>query len=251
MQASTHADCIPAAFEAGINYFFSYSSPAKSLHSELKPLLHQNREALLLATGSESRDRQALRQFLDQMRQTLNIDWVDVFFAEYLSSADSPDDTAAVLAELHTWKTKGLIRYVGASTHNRAVALKLLEQRQCDVLMHRYNMAHRKAETDVLPAAQAANTPVIAFTCTRWGSLLENHPDWNEAPPTAADCYRYVLHNPAVTLALMAPKTRAQLAENLTVLDAPPLDAAKMQNWQHYGDLIYGNGQDNFETQWP
>ncbi len=39
--------------------------------------------------------------------------------------------------------------------------------------MHRYNMAHRGAEDRVLPAAVAFEIPVIAFTCTRWGSLLE------------------------------------------------------------------------------
>jgi hypothetical protein len=44
--------------------------------------------------------------------------------------------------------------------------------------------------------------PVIAFTCTRWGTLLKGHPNWQEAPPTAADCYRYVLGHEAVSLAL-------------------------------------------------
>ncbi|MHC5830901.1 MAG: aldo/keto reductase, partial [Nostoc sp.] len=71
-----------------------------------------------------------------------------------------------VLDELRWWKDSGVVRYVGVTTHNRAIALEMIERHQCDVLMHRYNMAHRQAEQNVLPAAQKAGIPVVAFTCT-------------------------------------------------------------------------------------
>lgn len=80
--------------------------------------------------------------------------------------------------------------------------------------------------------------PVIAFTCTRWGTLLKGHLNWQEAPPTAADCYRYVLSHEAVSLALTAPQNLQQLQENLAVFSAPPLLSAEIARWQKYGDLI-------------
>jgi aryl-alcohol dehydrogenase-like predicted oxidoreductase len=242
--------CVTAAFEAGINYFFSYGLPEPLFLNELKSLIATNREALLLATGSESRDLNTLRHYFDEARHALRTDAIDVFFAEYISPADAPDTIQVVLEELNDWKAKGWIRYVGISTHNRAIALKLIDRRQCEVLMHRYNMAHRKIEADVLPAAQAAAIPVIAFTCTRWGSLLEGHPNWDNAPPSAADCYRYVLHHPAVQLALTAPAKKRQLLENLTALKAASFSPEQVAYWQNYGDLVYGTGQDAFETQW-
>jgi aryl-alcohol dehydrogenase-like predicted oxidoreductase len=116
--------------------------------------------------------------------------------------------------------------------------------------MHRYNMAHRKAEDKVLPAAVQARIPVIAFTCTRWGSLLTGHPNWQDRVPQAADCYRYALQHPAVQLALTAPQTLTQLEENLSVLQAPVLSSQEEALWQEYGTLVYGNGQDAFETEW-
>ncbi|MFB2771048.1 hypothetical protein ACE1AT_17410 [Pelatocladus sp. BLCC-F211] len=80
---------------------------------------------------------------------------------------------------------------------------------------------------------------------------IENgHPNWQYEPPTAADCYRYVLRNRAVHLALTAPKTRQQLEENLSVLHAPPLSSQEVAQWHSYGDLVYGTGQDAFDTQW-
>lgn len=249
-QQQKDAAIVTAAFEAGINYFFFYNLKSENFLDGLKHLLAAKREQVLVATGSENRDISYLRHYLDSVRHRLDVDGVDVFFAEYVSPGDDMNQVQAVLDEFRSWKDSGLVRYVGVTTHNRTIALEMIERRACDVLMHRYNMAHRKAEGDVLPAAQKDGIPVVAFTCTRWGSLLKGHPNWKAEPPTAADCYRYALHHPGVRLALTAPKTSQQLAENLSVLYSPPLSPQEVARWQEYGDLIYGTGQDAFDTQW-
>jgi hypothetical protein len=102
----------------------------------------------------------------------------------------------------------------------------------------------------MFPMAQQAKIPVVAFTCTRWGQLLRGHPDWLGKIPTAADCYRYALHQKAVHLALTAPQTQAQLQENLSVLHASELTPEAVLRWQDYGALVYGDGKDAFETRW-
>ena len=242
--------CIQTAFEAGVNYFFFYNLLCESLLEGLKPLLKDQREEILVATGSEHRNKNELNQYLDLVRHRLNIDVIDLFFIEYVSPADNLDQIQAILDELHHWQEQGLIRYVGVTVHNRSIALKLIEIGEFELLMHRYNMAHRKAEQNVLPAAKTAGIPVIAFTCTRWGSLLEGHPNWSGKIPTAVDCYRYALTNNAVRMALTAPQTLAQLEENLQVLNNSTLNQADNSLWQSYGDLVYGDGQDSFETQW-
>ncbi len=246
----TDAAIVNAAFSSGINYFFFYNFNYQSFLNGLKPILAAQREKVLVTSGSTQRDIATLRQYLEQIRQHLNIDVVDVFFIEYISPQDNMDRVQIILDEFKYWKEKGLIRYVGATTHNRSIALELIQSQACDVLMHRYNMAHRKAEENVLPAAFKANIPVVAFTCTRWGSLLKGHPDWNSQTPTASDCYRYALHNQAVSLALTAPKSLQELAKNLSVLNAPHASPDEISQWCKYGDLIYGTGEDSFETQW-
>lgn len=247
---SMDVSCVKVAFEAGVNYFFFYNLCSKNLLSGLKLLLADKREEILVATGSEDRNISRLNQYLDKVRRYLNIDLVDVFFAEYISSSDDMNSVRAVLDELHSWKKKGLLRYVGATVHNRALALQLIEDGQCEVLMHRYNMAHSKAEEKVLPAAHSTGIPVIAFTCTRWGSLLTGHPEWQKQVPHSTDCYRFALRHPAVRLALTAPQTLTQLKENLTVLQASQLNPQEEALWREYGAKVYGNGQDAFETQW-
>lgn len=242
--------CVNRAFAAGINYFFFYDLSFTNLLDGLKPLLTDNREAVMVATGSQSRSKSQLIQYLDKVRHYLKIDVVDLFFIEYVSPTDEMSQVQKILDELHAWKEKGWIRYAGVTVHNRPLALKLIEDKRCEVLMHRYNMAHRGAEKKVLPAALEARIPVIAFTCTRWGSLLKGHPNWQGPVPQAADCYRYALQHPAVRLALTAPQTLTQLEENLRLLQAPSLSSQEINLWQQYGELIYGNGEDAFETQW-
>ncbi|NER24921.1 MAG: aldo/keto reductase [Symploca sp. SIO1C2] len=244
------SSCAALAFEAGVNYFYFYDLSHKNLLNGLKPIVATDREQLLVTTGSNDRSLSNLQQYLDQVRSHLDLDVVDVFFAEYVNPSDDMAQIEAIFDELWAWKEKGLIRYVGASTHNREIAQELLKSGRCELLMHRYNMAHRKAQEQVFPMAQQTDIPVVAFTCTRWGQLLQGHRNWQGKIPTAADCYRYALHQKAVRLALTAPQTTAQLEENLRVLQAPELTAEEVEQWEEYGALVYGDGQDRFETRW-
>jgi len=112
-------------------------------------------------------------------------------------------------------------------------------------------MAHRKAALEVFPVAAKARTPVVAFTATRWGTLLEPCADWPGPPPTASVCYRYALSQPAVQVVLTAPRSLAEMEQNLDVLELPPMSTQQRGQWQRFGDLVYGAGKGPFETSWP
>lgn len=250
-QEPMESGCVELAWQAGVNYFFSYGVGDSPIVNDLKPLLRQHRESVIVATGSEKREISHWRQYIEQVQQTFDIDTIDILFAEYVSPADDWEQVEALVDQLYRWKSEGLIRYVGITTHNRAIAQQLIQESLCDVLMHRYNMAHRRAEETVFPMAEAAKIPVVAFTSTRWGTLLQKHPDWPTAPATASDCYRFGLSQPAVRLVLTAPKTLKALEDNLAALTSPPMSEHEVTHWRQFGDLVYGSGQDSFETSWP
>lgn len=71
--------------------------------------------------------------------------------------------------------------------------------------------------------------------------------------PSAADCYRFALGHPAVQVALTAPESLEHLRENLRALDPAGEEpgAAELAAQREYGDLVYGQGKDAFETEWP
>ena len=102
--------------------------------------------------------------------------------------------------------------------------------------------------------AIASGTPVIAFTATRWGTLLKPHPEWSNDVPTAVDCYGYCLAEPAVHTVFTAPKTIQELETNLAVLQTAPMNDDMRRHWNQFGDIVYRKGggpQDDFESRWP
>ncbi len=245
--------CVRVAREAGVNFFFFYSLGQQSVIDGLIPVLRRSREDVIVATGSGSRSRKGLERVRRAICRRLGVDILDVFFAEYVDPSEHASkvfDDHGVLDLLCEWRESGAIRFTGASAHDRDLACRLVDDGRIDVLMHRYNMAHRKAAASVFPAAAAAGIPIVAFTATRWRTLLKGHPEWPGPVPTAADCYRYCLTAPAVQVVLSAPRTTTQLRSNLTALEDGPAELASA-DWDAYGDLVYADGRGKFDTRWP
>jgi aryl-alcohol dehydrogenase-like predicted oxidoreductase len=246
--------CVGRAFSAGINYFFFYGPGHASFVKALAPLVRKRRHEIIITTGSGARRPISLAAARRKILAALGVETLDVFFAEYLNPGDNPEvifGAGGVLDELQRWKAEGSIRLVGATTHDRQLAKRLVADPRVDLLMHRFNMAHRKAAREVFPYAIKSQTPVVAFTATRWGTLLEAPAEWPGEPPNAAECYRYCLAHPAVKLVLTAPRSIEELKENLQALQSPSMSQRERVHWQRYGDLLYKRAKDGFETQWP
>jgi aryl-alcohol dehydrogenase-like predicted oxidoreductase len=243
--------------DAGINFFFFYSPGHKVFVDALKPLVRTHREQILLASGSGSRKPSGLKTARRKILAAVGAEMIDIFFAEYINPSDDNEAVfgrGGVLDELQLWKAEGVIRYVGTTAHDRELAKRLALDARVDILMHRYNMAHRKAASEVFPSAIDTQTPVVAFTATRWATLLKPHPKWSGKTPTAADCYRYCLAHPAVHVVLTAPKTVAELNENIAVLNARRMSRAHCARWERFGDVVYqttGGRSDDYESLWP
>lgn len=246
--------CVKTSFLRGVSYFFCYSLEYELFIRQLSAIMRKQRDRVVVATGSGARRNASLLAARKKMFAAFHCEQIDVFFAEYINPGDDPAlifGDGGVLDQLQHWKAQGSIRFVGATTHDRGLAYRLAEDPRVDVLMHRFNMAHRKAVQEVFPAAIRSRTPIVAFTATRWGTLLENHPDWPGKPPTATDCYRFCLAQPAVHLVLTAPKSLAELEENLAVLQAKRMSKQQSARWERFGDLVHSRGSDAFETRWP
>ena len=250
---TTGSRFVGRAWSAGVNYFFFYNQTYKTIIEGIRRI--PDRERIVVATGIEKRDPATMRTYLDQTLESLGTDVIDVFFAEYVSPSEELDDIVGeggALDEIQKWKNEGRVRYVGATAHSRLISSALLDSGKIDVLMHRYNMAHRGSEEEVLPRAEELGIPVVAFTCTRWGTLLDGHNAWEKQTPGASDCYRFVLNNPAVQIALNAPATDIELSENLSEFtNGLEASESQIEEWEAYGKLVYGTGADAFETRWP
>jgi len=231
------------AFRRGVNYFnwCGYDDGLAAAVRRLGPL----RQEILIAVQLSARDRAGAEKELRGYFDMLGTEYVDVVTYYYLEHEDewdevsSPDGAGAALrrAEL-----EGSVRAIGVTTHQRSLAAKIAQDRAVDLMMVRYNAAHRGAETEVFPSTSQAKIPVVAYTCLRWGALLKSTPDDPKGfePPGAASWYRFALCHPAVSLALMAPNGRAELEEDLSLLtEWRGLDDEEHAMLCEHGDRVY------------
>jgi aryl-alcohol dehydrogenase-like predicted oxidoreductase len=175
---------------------------------------------------------------------TLGTDYIDVLTLYYVEGADEWDELAGsggALGYLRDAKRDGLVRRIGVTSHQRPLAARMAESGLLDLVMVRYNAAHRGAERDVFPVTGRLELPVIAYTALRWGALARPTPD--DPPgfvvPRPPAWYRFVLQRPAVAVTLAAPRTRAELDEDLRVLDATgPLGEDEYTALAAHGDRV-------------
>jgi aryl-alcohol dehydrogenase-like predicted oxidoreductase len=175
---------------------------------------------------------------------TLGTDYIDVLTLYYVERADEWGEIAGsggALGYLRDAKRDGLVRRIGVTSHQRPLAARMAESGLLDLVMVRYNAAHRGAERDVFPVTGRLGLPVMAYTALRWGALARPTPD--DPPgfvvPRPPAWYRFVLQHPAVAVTLAAPQTRAELDEDLRVLDATgPLGENEYAALAEHGDRV-------------
>lgn len=235
---------IEEAFERGCNYWTwrtVIKGYAPGMREALKAVVAKGqRDRLVLAAFSYAHNNFLTEKLLARGLRSAGLDHADVLILGYFSKRPPRRLVDGALR----LKEKGLIRFVGVSSHNRRLLGELAGEGEFDVLHLRYNAAHRGAEIDIFPYLdedRKKRPGTVSFTATRWGQLLK--PDKmpaGEKPPTAADCYRFVLSNPSVDVCMSGAKTVGQLRENLAVLDREPMTGAEIERLRRIGDFVHG-----------
>jgi predicted aldo/keto reductase-like oxidoreductase len=235
------AEAYEEAFERGCNYF-TWGTFIKGRSSEMKEsikniIMKGERENLILAFFSYAHHSYLTEAFFIRGMKALGITYVDVLLLGYFPKRPKQKIIAGALK----LKDKGLVRYLGLSSHNRKVFPILQNEGIFDIFHLRYNAAHRGAEKEVFPYLNNEGKPgIVSFTATRWGQLLKSKkmPE-GEAVPQAVDCYRYVLSNPHVDICMMGAKNIEQMRENLTTLDKGPMSKHEIMRMNKIGDYLY------------
>ncbi len=228
------------AIARGVNYLNWCGHPDGL--SQAVAALGSARSGVVLGVQIEARDgAQAATEF-ERALETLRTDYIDVATLYYV---ESEGEWRQILAAGGGWdylerqKRLGRLRMIGLTSHQRKLAARWADSGRLDLLMIRYNAAHRGAERDVFPAARALGLPVVTFTGLRWKALLDPTPE--DPPgfrtPSAADCYRFCLADPHVAVTLTAPGNRREIEHNLALLDdwRPP-SAEEMAAMRAHGD---------------
>ena len=229
---------VRTAIDLGANYIF-WSPIKRFLRGIIRDTVMRDRERFVLATGPIlGYFAGSVRRSTERMLRASGSDYLDVvqvFWAGTMSRL-SP----SVVRELVRLREEGKARAVGVSIHDRKRAAELAAKGPLDFFMIRYNAAHPGAEVDIFPHLPAKKPVIVAYTATAWRKLLTPPKGWTGPAATAGDCYRFCLTNPDVDVVLSAPKTVAQLRENMQALARGPLSGEEMAHMRALGTAVHG-----------
>ncbi len=245
------------AVERGLNYLNWCGKPDGL--SRAVAAMGARRKDVVVAVQFKSRTADEAKTEFQWILDQLRTDYLDIATFYYV---ESEAEWAEIIAPGGAWgaladlQRQGTLKMIGLTSHQRqlAAAWSTIHLPQSagepaaprpalDLLMVRYNAAHRGAEQDVFPITRQGGIPVVTFTGLRWRALLEPTADAPKGfrPPSAAECYRFCLANPDVSVALATPGRRAELDHALTLLDdwTPPCQA-DMEALRQHGDRVRG-----------
>lgn len=220
--------------ELGVDYFF-VTPRTRAMNEGVKRLVARGRrERLVIAAGSNVPFGWTVRRAFDAHRKLLGVDVIDVFHLFWVQAHWYV--TGNTWTEMRKLKDEGKVRALAVSCHDRPMARRLVDELELDVLMIRYNAAHRGAEREIFASLPERRPGVVAYTATRWGALLRA--TGGEGPMTAPECYRFQLGHPAVDVALVGARSFEELREDVEGVAQGPLPEPRLAEIRKFGDRV-------------
>ena len=226
------------AFDAGVNYFFWGSVRTPGMGRAIRDVARSRRDELVVVLQCYARLPGWIPKSVEKGLRSLGVDEADILLLGWYDRPPSPK----ILRAVERLKEQGRFRFLGISSHQRSLFQRYLRDGCYDVFHIRYNAAHRGSEQEVFPHLPARGGPgIVSFTNTRWGDLLNpKKMPAGMSPPTAPDCYRFVLSHPAVHVAICGPKNDDEMAAGLTALKAGPMGEEDLSRMRVIGDHVHG-----------
>lgn len=229
-----------ACHEHGVNFFYWGSIRRAGMRDAVRRLALEARDAIVVALQTYDRSGVLLTPMFERGCRALGIDHADLLILGWHQARPSPRIVDAAL----DLKRRGRVRHLALSGHHRPLFAELAAdpEQPFDVLLFRYNAAHRGAEMEIFPSLDRPGRPgTVAYTATCWGALIDpKRMPHGQPPPRASDCYRFALSDARVDAVLCGPKDDGELGEAVRTLDLGPLDPGAMERLRRIGDHIHG-----------
>jgi aryl-alcohol dehydrogenase-like predicted oxidoreductase len=231
------AAAVEMAFERGMNYLY-WGSLRRGAFADALRHLKPQRERMVLVVQSYMRMGSLMEGSVERALKKIGYDYADVLLLGWWNGPVWSN----VLAAARRLKERGLVRHIAMSTHNRPLIPQVAAGPDIELFHVRYNAVHSGAERDVFPRLSAANRPaLVAFTATCWKKLLDpRRVPPGERVPTAGDCYRFVLSQPAIDVCMTGHSSLAHTEHALAALEQGPMNAEELAWMRRVGDAIYG-----------
>lgn len=235
---------VETALDAGVNCIDLAAAERASIEAVAAALKGRRGDALLQMhfgalydgpTYAWTRDLDAIRRTFAWETETLGLEYADFGF---LHCVDEPEDAEAVVSDglldyLRSLKAEGRVRHIGLSTHDPAIARRLLACGEIDLLMFSINPAYdyQKGEYGIGAVEKRASlyrdcqrhgVGISAMKPFAGGQLLNAALSPFGQALTPYQCLQYALDRPGVVTVLPGVRGLDDLEQVLAFLNAPP-----------------------------
>lgn len=224
-----------AFIELGIDYFFVTPRMGRMVRGLSRLVSAGHRDRIVLGSGATVPFGWSVRRAWEKTARALGVDRIDVFHLFWVQAHWYV--TGKTWKEMQKLKEEGLVRALAISCHDRPMARALVDELGLDVVMIRYNAAHRGAEKEIFATLDPDSRPgIVTYTATRWGKLLS--PAGELGPMTAPECYRFALGHPSVDLVLCGPRSWDELVADADGVRQGALSAERLEQVKQFGDAV-------------
>lgn len=214
----------------------------KALGSRRKDMIIQGHIGSVVTAENQydiSRDLDTCRKNFEDMLRLMNTDYIDLGMLFFIDSDDAFDSVfnSSIVTYVQNLKRDGVIRAIGASSHNARVAKRVAESGIVDLIMFSVNplfdlmpggidldsmfkddTIHNvdtsdPARLDLYRFCERENVSITVMKALCAGKLLYKEATPFAKPLTVGQCIHYALTRPAVASVLVGCKNRAEVEE--------------------------------------
>ncbi|MBN1351209.1 aldo/keto reductase [candidate division KSB1 bacterium] len=162
------------AYNAGINFFDTARGYTDS-EEKIGSALHDVRHEMIIATKSGAADRTTLLQQLETSLRNLRTDYVDILQLHNPSRLPDADDPESSYAGLLEAQKKGMVRFLGLTSHMLKLAVEAVTSGKYDTIQFPLSALSSKEELELIDICKMHDAGVIAMKAL-CGGLLTNIP---------------------------------------------------------------------------
>ena len=244
-------ETVVAAYEAGVNFFFVtgdlhwplYDGIRKGLARLLDGNPSRRDEIVVGVVSYLDNPLFAALQFHEVIGEVRGLERVDLLIAGAVASEQSFYPRVEAMARARAAGQHGS-RAIGASFHQRSLALVSEQYDMLDISFIRYNSAHPGARRDLFPYFRPARTsPVFNFKSTMSQVTREMFDTLNLPKtywiPSVCDYYRFVLTRPEMDGILCSPMTPDEVGQLARALEKGPLSREEEEYMIWLSSLVH------------
>lgn len=228
-------ETVIAAYEEGVNFFFVtadlhwplYEGVRKGLAKLLEGNTSRRQEIVVGVVSYLDNPLFSALQFNEVIAEIPGLDHVDLMIAGAVASESSFYSRFDSLVRARAAGMHGA-RAVGATFHQRSLALTADNYNLLDIAFIRYNSAHPGAQRDLFPLLSPNRSGLIFNFKSVMSRVSPETFETLNLPgsswlPSACDHYRFVLSRPEIDGVLCSPLQPGEMRQLARALDRGPL----------------------------